>query len=202
MDVPIFAEILKTSCNGFHGGADELYSTLVVRRDFRSLPFVPSQARFLDTLKMIAPEAQQHGVEIKIAPTGMIDVRVLAGPAAERLKAQGDEEARSKFFASSAESVALRAEFGNGEPGFVRYGAYIRGVASGRIHEPRRGKVITEQQGAPVAGVDPRLPIEARCRATWDRSPEVRATFSSYAAYEAYEKAIARGAVRVFGGVA
>jgi hypothetical protein len=198
MDVPSFAEILKNSCNGFHDGADELYSTLVVRKDFRSLPFVPQQARFLKTLKMIAPETRLHGVEIRIAPTGMIDVRVLAGPAAERLKAQGDEESRSKFFASSAEGVALRAEFGNGEPGFVRYGAYIRGVATGRIHEPRRGKVAAERQG--TATVDLRLPLDEQCRQRWSSEPETRAAFSSYQAFEAYERALANGQVRKFGG--
>ncbi len=200
MDVPRLAEILKTSCSGFHGGADELYSTLVVRKDFRSLPFVPQQARFLDTLKLIAPEAQQHGVEIRIAPTGMIDIRVLAGPAAERLRAQGDEEARTKFFASSAGGVALRAEFGDGAAGFSRYAAYIRGVNAGRIHPPRVGKIAAEREG--TATVDKLLPLEEQCRQRWSSEPETRASFSSYAAFEAYEKALANGQVRKFGGAA
>jgi hypothetical protein len=200
MDVQSFAEILKTTCNGFHGSPDELYGQLVVRKDFRSLPVVPSQARFLDTLKMIAPEAQQHGVEIRIAPTGMLDIRVLAGPAAERLKAQGDEEARAKFFAGSAEGVALRAEFGDGDAGFSRYAAYMRGVATGQIHEPRRGKRAPEKHG--TATVDQRLPLEDQCRQRWASEPETRAAFSSYEAFEAYEKALVNGQVRKFGGAA
>jgi hypothetical protein len=202
MDVPMFAEILKTAFSGgFHGGPDELYGQLVVRKDFRSLPFVPSQARFLDALKMVAPQTQQHGVEIRIAPTGMIDLRVLAGPAVERLKAQGDEEARAKFFANSAEGASLRAEFGNGDDGWTRYCAYRRGVSTGQIHPPRIGKnVLAAEDKATNAKVDPRLSLEAQCRQRWELEPETRKKFTSYEAFEAYERASSRGAVRVFGG--
>lgn len=53
----------------------------------------------------------------------------------------------------------------------------------------------------PEEQVDQNLPIEQRCKATWDKDPAVRAAYADdFSAYLAYEKASAGGKVRILGG--
>lgn len=49
------------------------------------------------------------------------------------------------------------------------------------------------------AAAEAGLPIEERCKRAWDRDPKIRAEFSSFENYFAFEKANAAGKVRVFG---
>lgn len=45
--------------------------------------------------------------------------------------------------------------------------------------------------------VDPKLPVDERCKATWQHDPEIRAEFGSLEEFTAYTKAHERGGVRV-----
>lgn len=45
---------------------------------------------------------------------------------------------------------------------------------------------------------DNSLPLEERCKAKWERSPDLRAEFANLAAYTAFSKAAERGAARIF----
>lgn len=48
------------------------------------------------------------------------------------------------------------------------------------------------------SSVDPNLPLEDRCKAKWEKSPEVRDEFTSLAAFTAYTRAEESGRVKVF----
>jgi ClpP class serine protease len=45
---------------------------------------------------------------------------------------------------------------------------------------------------------DKSLPLEERCKAKWDKSPELRSEFANLAAFTAFSKAAERGAARIF----
>jgi capsid assembly protease len=54
-------------------------------------------------------------------------------------------------------------------------------------------------QAVAAAEAEANLPLEDRCKAAWDRDPKVRSEFITFDAYCAYEKASARGGVKVLG---
>jgi hypothetical protein len=194
MDIPVFASILAGSFLNFRGGPQELYRTLLSRNDFRCLSGVPSTADgFLSVLKSITPEMRALGVDIGILASGQIRIRSREAAEAEQAE---ESRLRAAFFSSSADAAAIRAEYGgNSEDSCQRWMAYKRGVANGRIHEPRGGRVA-EEHATHAAQVDPRLPVEERCRQTWNLSPAVRSEFRTFESFLAWEKATAAGQVR------
>lgn len=54
----------------------------------------------------------------------------------------------------------------------------------------------------PPADIPAHLPIEDRCAAEWQRSPELRAEFGTLNTYQAYARAQAAGRVKTYGGKA
>lgn len=48
-----------------------------------------------------------------------------------------------------------------------------------------------------TTGVDPNLPVEDRCKAEWEKSPDLRAEFGELAVYTAFKRANESGRVRV-----
>lgn len=50
---------------------------------------------------------------------------------------------------------------------------------------------------ATVPSVDPNLPLEDRCKAEWDKSPDVRAEFGDLKAFTAFKRAEESGRVRI-----
>jgi hypothetical protein len=193
MNVVPVLEILRGSFSGFHGSADTLFHELIARKDFRSLADCPSQDRFLSDLKLIAPQAKQYGVEITVSASGLVDVRSTAAAQQERDEV---ERLRAAYNSPIPEAAATRKEFGT----FERFLFYKRGVAAGRITPPRQGRnAIHEEDRGASTEVDPRLTIEARCRNRWEIEPNTRSSFNdNYGAFEAYERAKARGVVRKF----
>jgi hypothetical protein len=184
MDLPVLANILGGSFTNFRGHPEELYRCLLSRRDFRSLAGCPSNDQgFLSKLKEIAPEMRALGVVITISG-GLVTIQT-------RAAAEKEQAAESALLATFNSSAAIRAEFGN----FERYSAYQRGVASGRIHEPRVGRIAAEDQG--TSQIDARLPIEKQCRKRWELDVALRSEFrNNFDSFLAYEKANAAGQVR------
>jgi hypothetical protein len=186
MDIPVLASILVGSFDGFRGGPEELYRSLLSRNDFRSLAGCPSNARgFLLKLKEIAPEMRALGVVVTVLGTGLITIQ-------SRASAEKEHAAESALLAAFNGDAAIRAEFGT----FERFLAYKRGIAAGRIHEPRGGRAA-EERGTHAEQVDARLPLDEQCRQRWPLEPETRAEFrNNFDAFLAYEKANAAGQVR------
>jgi hypothetical protein len=163
-----------------------------MRRDFAMLSDVPGDAYgFLSALRKVGPELRALGVSLTIYDSGLIRVQSVAAADKER-----DEESslRAAFNGPLPEAAALREEFGS----FERFYAYKRGLSAGRINPPIRGRnaINDGKNNGTHAQVDLRLPIEERCRARWNLEPETKREFSSYAAFEAFERANANGQIR------
>jgi hypothetical protein len=188
------ANALSGSFIGFKGSDTQLLSELFMKN--RSLTDVPSNPRaFRFALKALAPELLALGVNVTIFDTGMVHIT-----RASDAQKEASEEARARMSFNLPENASIRAEFGT----FERFYAYKRGLAAGRIHEPRRGaNVIGAEQPGTSAHVDERLPLEERCKQRWSLEPATRAEFgNSYERFLAYSKAQARGVVRKFGPAA
>jgi hypothetical protein len=54
------------------------------------------------------------------------------------------------------------------------------------------------EAAAQAAADDKSLPLEERCKAKWEKSPELRIEFANLAAFTAFSKAAERGAARIF----
>jgi hypothetical protein len=188
MDAQVLANALSSSFIGFRGSDTELLSELFAKS--RSLD-VPSNVRaFRFALKALAPELLVLGVHVEVFDSGVI--HILTATAAQK---EASEEARARMSFNLPENASVRAEFGT----FERFYSYKRGLDAGRIHPPRRGRnsIDDEDKGTP-AQVDPRLSLEAQCRARWDLEPETRSQFSSVDAFIAFERANSSGQVRRF----
>jgi hypothetical protein len=67
MNVPVFAEILRTAFDGFRGSSDELFYLLHERKDYCSLPNMPASGRVLNwAVKKIRPKTPQKVVAKKV----------------------------------------------------------------------------------------------------------------------------------------
>jgi hypothetical protein len=155
MDIPILASILTGSFLNFRGDPETLYRCLLSRNDFRSLAGVPSNARgFLSKLREISPELHSLGVTLTVLSSGLITIQARAD--AEKVQAE-ESRLRTAFFSNLPEGAETRRGFQRSEDGFQRFLSYTRGMAAGRIHEPRGGRVA-EEHGKHAEQVDPRLP--------------------------------------------
>lgn len=192
MDAQVVANVLSGNFIGFRGSDTELLSELFAKSRSLDVPSNPRAFRF--ALKALAPELFALGVHVEVFDSGVI--HILTATAAQK-EASEEARLRAAFNSTLPEAVAIRAEFGT----FERFYAYKRGLEAGRIHEPRRGaNVLAADDKGTHAKVDPRLSLEAQCRQRWELEPETRKKFTSYEAFEAFERANARGAVRQFGG--
>jgi hypothetical protein len=194
MDAQTMAKALSGSFIGFRGSDTNLLSELFIKD--RSLTDVPSNPiAFRFALKALAPELLALGVHVTVFDTGM--VRITRASDAQK---EASEEARARISFNLPENAAIRTEFGT----FERFYAYKRGLAAGRIHEPRRGaNVIGDEQPGTSAEVDERLPLEEKCKQRWSLEPATRAEFgNSCERFLAYETAKAKGVVRKFGPAA
>jgi hypothetical protein len=198
MDVPVLAEILRTSFDGFKGADDQLLRELFARSDVAALRDIPSQSRaFRLVLKTVAPDMLACGVSVKVSDNGM--VQICSASAAQKA-ASFDASLRASFFSKLPEAIALRKEFGAGESGYLRFAAYRRGLNAGQIHPPRVGRnVIAAEDHGEHAQVDPNLPLEQQLEERWNHEPATRAAFTSFEAFSAFERASDRGLVRKAG---
>jgi hypothetical protein len=185
MDAHEIAKALSGFRLPYKGSDQELQSELFAKN--RSLN-IPSNVRaFRLALKALTPELLALGVAVKIFDTGKIHITT-----ATEARKDAAEEKRLRDAFNSALGVEFRLEFGT----FERFYAFRRALAEGVTHQPIRGtNVLASQDRDAGVDVDQHLPIDARCRAVWKRSPETRAAFSSY---EAYERALANGQARQF----
>jgi hypothetical protein len=196
MNTELLAAFLNDH-NGFDGGAIELYTALKSRKELRALPDLPFCGEdFLAELRTKIPELEAHGVSVVCLPNG--GVRIKTGIAARQ-----DQDSESALHAEYNGNPQLRREFAT----FASYAAYQRAVASGRFRSiaPTQGPKVgsetlnNEDNRGPQSTVDPRLPLEERCRQRWALEPATRAEFNNhYEAFEAYERASTRGQVRRF----
>lgn len=65
--------------------------------------------------------------------------------------------------------------------------------------------LIARAKAAPVdnsvpAPIADHLPLDERCAAEWQRSPELRAEFGTLAVYQAYSRHLAAGRIKLYGG--
>jgi hypothetical protein len=191
MNSDLLAAFLNDN-NGFDGGAFELFTKLKYRNEFRSLPDLPACGEdFLSELRTKIPDLKARGVDVCLLNGG---VRIKTA-----LESREDQSFENLWRAEYNASAQLRREFTS----FASYAAYQRASASGRVHtttrvanQDNRG---SQSNVAPQSTVDSRLPVEERCRQRWELEPAIRAEFhENYAAFLAYEKANARGQVRLF----
>jgi hypothetical protein len=192
MNIELLAAFLDDN-NGFDGGASELYTALKSRKELRTLPDLPSCGEdFLSELRTRIPELEARGVAVVCLPNG--GVRIKTGIAARQ-----DQDSENALRAEYKGNSQLRREFAT----FESYAGYQRAVTSGRFRSiaPTQGpRFDNEEDRGPQSNVDPRLPLEERCRQRWAVEPATRAEFNNhYEAFEAYERASARGQVRRFG---
>jgi len=192
MNTELLAAFLNDN-NGFDGGAFELFTKLKYRDEFRSLPDLPACGEdFALELRRQLPELEARGVRVVMLPNGGVRIKTA-------LESREDQSVENLWRAEYNESAQLRREFTS----FASYAAYQRASASGRVHTTTR---VSNQDNrgsqsnvAPQSTVDSRLPLEEQCRQRWALDPNLRAEFhENYAAFLAYEKANARGQVRLF----
>lgn len=77
-----------------------------------------------------------------------------------------------------------------------------RGVILANLHQdaPAPVPAAASAEGAQAAPkVDAALPLEERCKQDWDRDAKLRAEFTTYESYLAYERANAGGLVKILG---
>ncbi len=198
MNVPELAQILSSHFIGFKGSETELLRELFAHSKPDALRDVPSNPRsFRLALTTIAPELLVLGVSLNIFPTGMIHVK---SASVAQTEATAEAALRANFFSALPEAAALRAEFGHSESGFQRFAAFRRGLSSGQIKPPLRGRnVLAAEDKGEHAPVDPRLPLEKQLEERWNQEPATRAAYSSFEAFAAFERANARGLVRKLG---
>jgi hypothetical protein len=190
MNSELLAAFLKTE-NGFDGGAYELFTRMRsrLRNEFRTMTDLPACGEdFLIELRTHVTELKERGVEVVLSPNG--GVRILT-PLESRADRIDDNLMRAQW----RDNPQLRREFAS----YEAYAAYEKANASGRVHVARASKKDTQNSQSSNADVDPRLPLEERCRQIWAISPKIRAEFrENYGAFLAYEKRAEKGQVRIF----
>jgi hypothetical protein len=95
-----------------------------------------------------------------------------------------------------AASAALRREFRND---LGLYAAFRAGIRDGTLpgydtetgeklkrRDPVLNAVAEAAAEDKAAGVDPRLPVEARARQVWDVTPSIRAAFEKWGGFESF----------------
>jgi len=189
MNVELLAAFLNDN-NGFDGGVYELWTALKNRNEFRLLPDLPSCGEdFLIDLRKQVPALKTRGVEIVLLPHGGVRIKTA-------LEAREELMSENLLRAQYNESAQLRREFSS----YESYAAYQKAYANGRAKSVTHSRSKDSQQSnAAQSDVDPRLPLEERCRQRWAIEPGTRAEFhDNYGAFLAFEKANARGQARVF----
>ena len=131
-----------------------------------------------------------------------------AGAAAERARIQG---VLAQSLAGHEKLIATLAFDGGTSPAEAA-------VQVLNAERSKRGSVLgaLKAEGAALAAVpagsqadpgaldagdddDKNLPIEERCKAKWDKTPAIRAEFGTLEGYIGYEKAVAKGSVKILG---
>jgi hypothetical protein len=189
MNGELLAEFLKNE-NGFDGGAYELFTRMRsrLRNEFRTMTDLPGCGEdFLLELRRQVPEMKSMGVDIVFLPNGGVRIKT-------PLEAREDKLLETTLRMQWRDSPQLRREFSS----YEAYAAYEKAKASGRVHVARVANK-DNQQSSQNADVDPRLPLEERCRQRWAIEPATRAEFGdNYARFLAYEQRAEKGQVRIF----
>jgi hypothetical protein len=184
MNSDLLGAFLKDQ-NGFDGGSVELFTRLKRRPEFLTIPACGED--FLLELRKQIPELQRRGVDVVCLPDGGVRIKT-------PLESRADRMDDSLMRAQWRDNPQLRREFSS----YEAYAAYERAYASGRVHVARVANK-DNQQSSQNADVDPRLPLEERCRQRWAIEPKTRAEFrDNYGAFLAYEQRAEKGQVRVF----
>jgi hypothetical protein len=191
MNGELLAEFLKTE-SGFDGGAYELFTRMRsrLRNEYRTMTDLPACGEdFLLELRTHVTDLKARGIEVVLSPNGGVQILT-------PLEAREDRMNDNLLRAQWRDSPPLRREFSS----YEAYAAYEKANASGRVHIARvSNKDNQSSSQSSNADVDPRLPLEERCRQRWAIEPKTRKEFrDNYGAFLAYEQRAEKGQVRVF----
>ena len=185
MNSELLAGFIKDQ-NGFDGSSVELYTRLKRRPEFLTIPACGED--FLLELRRQVPQLKAAGVDVVCSPDG--GVRILT-PLESRADRMDDNLMRAQW----RDNSQLRREFSS----YEAYAAYEKANASGRVHVARASNKDAQSSQSSNADVDPRLPLEERCRQRWAIEPATRKEFrENYDAFLAYEKRAEKGQARIF----
>jgi hypothetical protein len=189
MNGELLATFLKDE-NGFDGGAAELYTRMRARfrNEYRTMTDLPACGEdFLLELRRELPKLKARGVDVVMLPNGGVRIKTALEVREDRMN---DNLMRAQW----RDNPQLRREFSS----FESYAAYEKANASGKVHVARASNK-DNQQSSQNADVDPRLPLEERCRQIWKISPNIRSEFrDNFDAFFAYEQRAEKGQARVF----